>query len=140
MIQRIQTLYLLLGVGLLIGVLFVDAIWAAGGALAWFPPAVFIVGGLAVVVALIALFLYKQRERQRTLVVAAQVLTVLLMLALYGGLFLADSLYVRSEGGGWEVGLLVGLLLPIAAYLCFTLARRGITRDIQLLRSVDRLR
>lgn len=141
MIQRIQTVYLLVGAAALIGLLFVDALWASGVAerQAWFPPAVFVLGGLAVVVAVIAVFLYKQRERQRTVVVAAQVLTVLLMGALYGGLYLADVLYVRTAEG-WEAGLLVGLFLPILAYACFTLARRGITRDINLLRSVDRLR
>lgn len=141
MIQRIQTVYLLLGVASLAGLLFIDPIW--GGAAAttqpWFAPVVLGLAGLAAAVAVAAVFLYKNRERQRTVIVGAQGLTVLLMLALYAGLFLSDALYVRTAEG-FDVPMLLGLVLPILAYIFFLLARRGVTRDIELVRSMDRLR
>lgn len=140
MIQRIQTVYLLLAAVALSAVPFIDALWySAAVELSWFEPA--IVGLVAVTVALsvTSIFFYKQRERQRTLVLVTQVFVVLLVLALYGGFYLVDGLNIRVAGGvDWS--LLVLFLLPVAAYVLLFLARRGIEHDIELVRSMDRLR
>jgi len=39
-----------------------------------------------------------------------------------------------------EWGTTTVLLLPVAAYILFYLARRAITSDIELVKSMDRLR
>jgi hypothetical protein len=46
---------------------------------------------------------------------------------------------VRAAGGiNWTKAAMLGL--PILAYLLFFLARRGIDHDIELVKSMDRLR
>ena len=141
MIQRIQSVYLVLGALALLALLLIDAIWngAAAQSQSWFAPAVLILGGLAALVALVAVFLYKDRERQHKVIILAQGLTVLHLIALYLGLFLADALYVRTSSG-IDVAMLIALVLPLAAYIFFLLARRGVKKDIELVKSMDRLR
>ena len=141
MIQRIQTVYLALGAIALVALLFADAVWEGEAATTqgWFTAAVVGLGALAALMAVGAIFLFKDQPRQRKVIVLAQLLTVVLLVALFGGLFLADALYVRTTQG-IDVGMLITLLLPLAGYLLFLLARRAVTKDIALLRSVDRLR
>jgi hypothetical protein len=58
---------------------------------------------------------------------------------LYAGLYLTGDLAVRAAGGiNWTKAAMLGL--PILAYLLFFLARRGIDHDIELVKSMDRLR
>jgi hypothetical protein len=141
MIQRIQTVYLILGAAALIGLLFFDSLWSAQAASSygWYLPAVAGVAGVTVLTSVTAVFLYTQRKTQRKVVVGAQLLTVVLAAALYGGLYLTDELAVRTAGAfNWSKGAMLGL--PIVAYLFFLLARRGIDHDIELVESMDRLR
>ena len=141
MIQRIQSIYLLLGAVALGSLLLFDEIWLGETAamLPWFAPTLLILGGVVIVVALVAIFLYKNRTRQRGAVVAAQWLTVAWMGVFYGGLFYSGQL--QSQAGGDPISMsLLGLLVPILAYVFFFLARRGIQKDIALVRSMDRLR
>ena len=141
MVQRIQTVYLALGAIALVALLFAGVVWegAAASTQSWFTAAVVGLGGLTAAVAVLAIFLFKDRSRQRKLIVLAQLTTVLLLVALFGGLYLADALYVRTTQGV-DVGMLITLLLPLAAYIMFLLARRAVSKDIALVRSVDRLR
>ena len=141
MIQRIQSVYLALGVIALAALLFAGVVWdgAAASTQGWFTPAVVGLAGLTAVIAVVAIFRFKDQPQQRKMIVLAQVCTVLLLVALFGGLFLADALYVRTTQGV-DVGMLITLLLPLAAYLLFLLARRAVTKDIELVKSVDRLR
>ena len=141
MIQRIQTVYLVLGAVALLALFLFEGVWqgAAAESQAWFTPTVLITSGLAALVALAAVFLYKTRPKQRQVIVFAQVLTVLHIVMLYGGLYLADALYVRTAAGV-DVNMLIALLLPVVAYILFFLARRAVTKDIELVRSMDRLR
>lgn len=141
MIQRIQSLYLLLGAIALTVLLFLDPIWngAAATSIAWFLPAVLVVGALAAVVALISIFLYGDRKKQRGLIVVTQGVTVVVLIVLYLGLYLANALFVRTAEG-IDVSMLITLLLPLLAYVMFFLARRAVSKDIELVRSMDRLR
>lgn len=141
MIQRIQSIYLLLGALALIALLFLDTVWesAAAEALAWFSPVLLLLGGLTALAAVGAIFLYKDRKRQRQVVVWVLFLTIAFIVVFFLGLFLVGELVlVDEEGLDW--GRIVALLLPVAAYVCFSLARRAIDRDIALVRSMDRLR
>ena len=138
MIQRIQSLYLLVGAILLLVVMFFDALAesAAAEILPWYIPTVIALAGLAAATALAAIFLYKDRPKQSKVVLGAQVLTLACMIALYGGIYFAgDSLLVLESV---EHALL--LLLPILAYIQFFLARGRIRKDIELIKSMDRLR
>jgi hypothetical protein len=141
MIQRIQSIYLLLGVLCLGGLLLYDIVRTgpAAAAYAWYAPAVLALDLVGIGLALFAIFLYKNRPRQRGVVLLAQVVTLLLMVVLYGGLFLAGELQVFREGAA-EIGPLVFLLLPVTAYILFYLARKGVEKDIEVVRSMDRLR
>ena len=141
MIQRIQTLYLALGAVGLLALLFFEVVWqgAAATSYTWFTPATLGVGGLAAVAALGAIFLYKDRARQRKIIVLAQGLTVLLLIVFCGGLYLGKALFIRTAEG-IDLGMLLALLLPLLAYLLFWLARRRVEKDIELVRSMDRLR
>ncbi len=140
MIQRIQTVYLVLGAVALGALLFFGVVWqGAAAAQSWFTPAVILVDFLAAAVALGAIFLYKNRPKQRQVIVVAQALTTVLLIVFCGGLYLEKALYVRTAQG-LDVGMLVALLLPIVAYVLFLLARRGVEKDIERVRSMDRLR
>ena len=141
MIQRIQTVYLILGALALAALGAFDVPWNSQAATtyAWFVPALI---GLLVATtggALWAIFLYESRKTQRTVVVMVQVGTILLAGVLYGGLFMTGEL-AFGTGQGLEWGRTAVLTLPIAAYALFFLARRGIDHDIELVESMDRLR
>lgn len=135
MIQRPQTLFLVLG-ALALGALgLFDVPWSGAAARqsAWFVPSLL---GLVVVTAVLAIgaiFLYEdqaRRKTQRTVVVGVQILTLLLAGVLYVGLYRAGTLAFTGPAGIlW--GRSTVLLLPIVAYVLFRLARRGIDKDIE---------
>jgi hypothetical protein len=141
MIQRIQTLYLFLGAVALTGLLFFDSLWSSTAAAShgWYLPAVIGLSAVAGIAAVASIFLYERRKMQRKVVVGTQLLTVAMAAVLYAGLYLTGDLAVRAAGGiNWTKAAMLGL--PILAYLLFFLARRGIDHDIELVKSMDRLR
>lgn len=142
MIQRIQSVYLLLGVIALGALFFFDSIWGSQAAemYSWFTPALIGLTVAAGLVGFLAIFLYKNRPRQRLVVVVAQTLTMFLVAALYLGFYLSGELSVSTAGGSFDVGKLFVLFLPVVAYVLYYLARRAIKSDIELVRSMDRLR
>lgn len=141
MIQRIQSVYLALGAVALLAMPFTGALWEGQTAAqyAWFVPTGFATAGLAALTALIGIFLYKDRNAQRKVVLGAQILTVLFILVLFVTAYLSSSL-PRVTGTSADVGGIIQLALPVVAYILFLLARRGIESDIKLVKSMDRLR
>lgn len=141
MLQRKQSVYLLLGSLSIVAMLFFDGIWETPAAetLVWYVPSLIITAIVVVLVALVAIFMYGNRSRQQQVVVAVQVLTLIFMVLLYGGLFLTGVTTQIAEGAV-DAATLIGLALPILAYVFFYLARKGIQSDIDLVRSMDRLR
>jgi hypothetical protein len=141
MIQRVQTVYLLAAALLLAFFLgFVD-VWLAlaGEAFGWLGPVVYGLGGLTAVVVLAAVFLYKERARQARAIAAAQWLDLALAVvfaAVLGYLSFRTDADVTAPGA---VGFAV-LLMPVLAYVALRLARLGVQKDIDLVRSMDRLR
>ena len=141
MIQRIQTVYLLVAallLGLFLG--FAD-LWlvVTGEMFGWLGPVIYGLGGLTAVVALVAIFLYKQRATQAKVVMAAQWLDLLLVLVLavvLGVVSFQTDVDLMAAGA---VGVVV-LLMPVFAYVALRLARLGVQKDIDLVRSMDRLR
>lgn len=142
MIQRIQSLYLLLAAAFVGAFLVLGDAWRTLIAIAypWVAPVTLILGGLTAVAALVAVFLYKERTRQRQVALAAQWLDLLLVLVLVGVLVAVNL----NEEPVWEPAaaptVYLTALLPFVAYVFLRLARRGIEKDIALVRSMDRLR
>ncbi|WP_022836629.1 DUF4293 family protein [Salisaeta longa] len=137
MIQRIQSVYLVLAAVALASLPFLN--FDAGVSLAWFTPTVIGLSGLAALSAVGCVALYANRERQLQAVQGVQVLVIVLAGAFYGGLFLAGGLAVQgAQGILWPN--VAELALPIVAYGLLVLARRGIKKDIELVASMDRLR
>ena len=135
MIQRIQSLYLVLAGGFLVLFAAFTDRWAVGlpETWAWVEPFGIGIAALAAVVAFAAVALYKDRARQRTLIVVAQVVTLLTVATAVAWLFLG-----ADETGA--VGRYVIALFPVLAYVTLRLAQRGVDKDIALVRSMDRLR
>jgi len=141
MIQRIQTVYLLLGALAVAALGLFPTPWASTAAATynWFVPVLASLTVLTAGTAVGAIFLYERRKTQRSVVVGVQGLTVLLIGVLYGALYLTSELTFRGiDGIQW--GKTTALLLPVGAYVLFLLARRGIEHDIELVESMDRLR
>ncbi len=140
MLQRPQTIYLLLGAALLAVFVALGHVWSPGvsGVYPWLGAAAYGLAVLAAVVALGAVFVYKDRARQRTVIGAAQVLDLLLVLPLLVGLYSTTSDATAAGGEAYESYLVA--LVPLVAYVLLRMARRGVDRDIATVRSMDRLR
>lgn len=135
MIQRLQSLYLAIAAALLVAFVLVSDAWAAGlpATASWLAPVGFGLAIVTAIVALVSLALFKDRARQRQLVLVAMWLDLALVVAVLVGLFLS------AEAGIQTATYLIGVI-PLVAYVLLRMARQRITKDIDLVRSMDRLR
>ena len=156
MIQRIQSIYLLLTIVLLALVFFLP-VWswtATDGNLyynfspfgvdtndtnfnspLWFAFLQVVSVGGALVLDIWALFSFKRQARQMSLIVCSQLLVV----GYYGVLLWQwFSLSTDLPKGAFNPGL--AILFPAVAFVLSILAFRGVNRDRKLLRSADRIR
>ncbi len=141
MIQRIQSLYILIACIALLAVFLFDAAWP-GGAVevpGWMPIALVITIAVAVLTSIWALLLYRDRNRQHKVVLYSQFATLASIAVLVFGLWQSGELSPLL-GGPDGTGKVIALVLPFAAYILLFLARKAIERDIELVRSMDRLR
>ena len=120
MIQRKQTLYLILASI----VMLVCTFMPVGVPWVWLISAIAALGSLG------DIFLYKRRPLQ------ARLCVVLMALGL--AYYMAVAAYQHSMGG--ELHLTWPLALPLAALLCWFMAHKGIMKDENLVRSLDRIR
>lgn len=135
MIQRKQTLYMLLAI-LLIGVLpFFIPLWnTAKGPFYFMQDKVYTaLIGLSVSLFLVSILFYKKRQHQFVLNRLNMILTLILL-----GLFVYRSLNVSGETAVSEKG--IGIYLPIISIFLLALANKAIKKDEELVKSVDRLR
>jgi len=143
MIQRIQSVYLLLASAVSGGLIFVFDLWenlkgevfildlfTRESFLLKIVPILFI---LSAIVSLVDIFLYKKRQLQ-FVVGRLVILTNLILL----GLLIYVSLTLPGEVSISEKG--IGMFLPILAILLIVLANKAIEKDEDLVKSVDRLR
>ncbi|MEX0314706.1 MAG: DUF4293 domain-containing protein [Allomuricauda sp.] len=136
MIQRIQTFYLVI-VALVSGVLpFVLSLWIDGEGVAIFAKSklwisVAFYGSAAL--ALISIFLYKNRQNQFVVNRLNMILNLFLL-----GFFVYRSLSLSGENAISEKG--IGMLIPVFSIVFLVLANRAIKKDEDLVKSVDRLR
>jgi len=140
MIQRLQSVYLLLAVVCLAILFLADGAWTGSAATtySWYVPVAMGLFGLAAAGGVTSVFLYKDRKRQRSLVVVLQlvVLAGLLLKVILSSL--TGGFASISSDASFEYW--VGFAAPVMAYLMFLMARRGIDKDIALIKSMDRLR
>lgn len=144
MIQRIQTLYLLLVAIVSGGLIFVFNLWTVANEQQEFVldlfskseitfkliPIAFLVSSL---VALISIFNFKKRQLQFVLGRIIVLINLFLLgLLIYLSLTLPGETAVSKKG--------IGMFLPVVAILFAVLANKAIKRDEDLVKSVDRLR
>jgi hypothetical protein len=141
MIQRIQSVYLLIAAILLLCFGFFPlaevqdmagvVLASAGGmsAMNTFIPAL-----AAALIAVLAIFMYRNRKAQMRLCLMLLLLSVVLSAGTAYGIFSQAS--ALSAQVAWKPGI----ALPLISGVLFYLAWRGIRNDDRLVRSADRLR
>jgi hypothetical protein len=137
MIQRIQTIYLLLAF-VITGVLpFVFPLWTTsdGKEFLFMQTQVYvIIFGLSTTLTLISIISFKKRQNQFVIGRLNIVLNLILLgLFVYRSLNLSGATPTVSEKG-------IGMFLPILAIVLLVLANKAIKKDEDLVKSVDRLR
>ena len=137
MIQRIQTIYLLLTF-LAVGVLpFIFPLWTlSDGKEYYFMQNQFyvILFGLSAAITIYSIISFKKRQTQFVANRLNIVLNLILLgLFVYHSLNLSGETLVVSEKG-------IGMFVPILAIVFLVLANKAIKKDEDLVKSVDRLR
>lgn len=143
MIQRIQSVYLLIVVILSIGLIFALDLWKISGAKVFaldlfsddsilnkLIPTFFVLSG---VIAICTIFLFKNRQLQFVL---GRIIILINLFLL--GILIYVSLNLPGEANASEKG--IGMFIPIAAILFSVMANKAIKKDEDLVKSVDRLR
>jgi len=137
MIQRIQTIFLLLAF-VVTGVLpFFIPLWtmADGKEYLFMQNQVYVVIlGLSTTLTLSSIISYKKRQNQFVIGRLNIILNLILLgLFVYRSLNVSGETLVVSEKG-------IGMFLPIVAIVLLVLANKAIKKDEDLVKSVDRLR
>ena len=138
MIQRIQSLYLVAGALLLALFVALGGTWAEAIAdeQSWLGALGYALAGVTALVALVAVALFKNRELQRRVIYAAQWLDLALIVVVLVGFYLAFD----SDAFQAPVGYYLVAMQPIVAYLLLRMARQRVSADIEVVRSMDRIR
>jgi hypothetical protein len=137
MIQRIQSLWLLLAAATILLVLKFPIASATVGAeakafLASSNLPLFLIAILLGLSALVTIFLFKKRSAQKQLIWLSILVSVLFIILMY---FPAQA-FISANAGGFNIG--AGL--PLVYIILMILAYSGIRKDEKLIRSIDRLR
>ena len=137
MIQRIQTIYLILAL-VVTGVLpYCFPLWKlSDGKEIYFMTHMLytVLFGLSTTLSLLSILFYKKRQHQFVLGRLNIILNLILLgLFVYHSLNLSGETVTVSEKG-------IGMFLPIVAIVLLVLANKAIKKDEDLVKSVDRLR
>ncbi len=137
MLQRIQTIYLLLAVIASGALPFLFPLWSLTNGKSQFFMEVFLYTtffGLSTTLAIVSIISFKKRQNQFVLNRLNMILNLILL-----GLFVYHSLNVSGETiKVSEKG--IGMFLPIISIVFLVLANNAIKKDEDLVKSVDRLR
>jgi len=137
MLQRIQTIYLLIAMIISGGLIFVFNLWTNTENVVIFAKDELLYLAMflgSAVLALISIFMYNNRQLQFVLGRLNIILNfILLGLFVYRSLSLSGGTSDVSEKG-------IGMLLPIFSIVFLVLANKAIKKDEDLVKSVDRLR
>ncbi|WP_348810877.1 DUF4293 family protein [Flavobacterium maritimum] len=137
MIQRIQTIYLLLAF-VATGILpFIFPLWTVTGGKDYFfmQNQIYVIAlGLSTTLTLLSIVSYKKRQNQFVIGRLNIILNLILLgLFVYRSLNLSGETPAVSEKG-------IGMFLPVLAIVLLVLANKAIKKDEDLVKSVDRLR
>ena len=136
MLQRIQTIYLIIVAGVSAGLIYVFELWSATNNIKFYAQdnvyvlAAFLVSAL---LALLSIFRYKNRKSQFMLGHLNIILNFFLL-----GFFVYQLLTLSGETAVSKKG--IGMFLPIVSIVFLALANKAIKKDEDLVKSVDRLR
>ena len=137
MIQRIQTIYLLLAFVVTGVLLFFFPLWTMSDNKEYFfmqSQVYTILLGLSTSLTLLGVVSYKKRQNQFVIGRLNIILNLILLgLFLYRSLNLSGETLAVSEKG-------IGMFLPVVAIVFLVLANKAIKKDEDLVKSVDRLR
>lgn len=136
MLQRIQTIYLLLAVITSGGLIFVFSVWENSAGESVYAQDVLIAFGMflaSAAISLVSIFMFKNRKLQFVLGRLNIILNLFLL-----GVFVYWSLTLPGEMDISEKG--IGMFLPIISIVFIVLANKAIKKDEDLVKSVDRLR
>jgi len=136
MLQRIQTVYLLISALFNAGFIFIFKLWNDLAGNPVYIEDVYSALGLTLFSALlsiITIFLFRNRKLQFVLGRVNILLNLILL-----GLFVYWSLTVSGETLVSEKG--IGMLTPVFSIVFLVLANKAIKKDEDLVKSVDRLR
>ncbi|MBT8385472.1 MAG: DUF4293 domain-containing protein [Bacteroidia bacterium] len=144
MIQRVQTLYLILAGVISLGLIFIFSLWTNVQGVEIFAlnlfnegliilkviPILFVISG---VLSLICIFLFKNRKNQFVLNrINILINLILLGVLIYHLLMLSGETQVSEKG--------IGVFLPVVVIVLLAIANKAIKKDEDLVKSVDRLR
>jgi len=137
MIQRIQTIYLLLAF-VATGILpFIFPLWTMSDSKEYMfmqNQVYVIIFGLCTTLSLLSIISYKKRQNQFVIGRLNIILNLILLgLFVYRSLNLSGETLAVSEKG-------IGMFLPVVAIVLLVLANKAIKKDEDLVKSVDRLR
>ncbi len=137
MIQRIQTVYLILAL-VITGVLpFIFPLWTLSNGKEFYfmtNQAYVALFGLSTSLSLLSILFYKKRQHQFVIGRLNIILNLILLgLFVYRSLNVSGETIVVSEKG-------IGMFLPIISIVFLVLANKAIKKDEDLVKSVDRLR
>jgi len=136
MIQRIQSIYLFLTIIVVaLGSYFLSLWENENGESIYAIDRPYVLGAfvLSSVLALITIFLYKNRKLQFVMNRLNIILNFILL-----GFFVYWSLMIPGEVQISEKG--IGMFLPVISIVLLVMANKAITKDEALVKSVDRLR
>lgn len=136
MLQRIQTIYLLLAAGVSAGLIHVFELWVTSEDVKVFAfDNIYILSAFlaSALLSIISIFKYKNRKSQFMLGRLNIILNFFLL-----GFFVYQSLNISGETAVSEKG--IGMFLPIVSIVFLALANKAIKKDEDLVKSVDRLR
>jgi len=136
MLQRIQTVYLIIAVIATFILPFVFPLWTlTNGREQYFMENLAFVAlfGFSTTLSLVSIMTYKKRKNQFVMGRLNIILNFILL-----GLFVYRSLNLSGETVVSEKG--IGMFLPIISIVFLSLANRAIKKDEDLVKSVDRLR
>ncbi|WP_046758304.1 DUF4293 domain-containing protein [Kordia jejudonensis] len=136
MIQRIQTVYMLLVAAISGGLTFIFSLYTlADGTIVFAKDDLLLLGLFmaSAVLALITIFMFKNRKLQFVLNRFNNIFNLILL-----GVFVYRMLNLSGEMEISEKG--IGIILPIISIVLLVLANRAIKKDEDLVKSVDRLR
>ncbi len=147
MIQRIQSLYLLIAAIAVGGTAFLpfattsqtiegSSLFADQAFNVFDNPVLYLAGGVGALLFLVAIFLFNNRKLQKRLSTLS-VIVIFITLGFAGFLFYTDQSNWNEQA---NVDAKLGIALPVVGIILALLANRAISKDEKLVRSADRLR